>query len=295
MLEAGVDMRDRFFFITSMLIFGSIGLIVRGIPLTSAQIALIRGVIGSLFLIIAGLIMKRKPPLKAIKKNFAYLLLSGAALGFNWILLFEAYRNTTITNATLSYYLAPVIVLFISPFVLKERLTIKKTLCMLTSVIGMFLVIWTRGEGSIYSEEILGIGFGLGAAVLYAMVIIFNKLIKGMSGLETTIIQLTMASLILTPYVLLQGSIPIQALDTKVVILLVLVGLLNTGVAYLLYFSSIQKLESQTVAILSYIDPVSAVAMSAIFIGEKISAIQLLGGVLILGGAFIVSLLTAPE
>ncbi len=288
-------MRDRFFFITSMLIFGSIGLIVRGIPLTSAQIALIRGVIGSLFLIIAGLIMKRKPPLKAIKKNFAYLLLSGAALGFNWILLFEAYRNTTITNATLSYYLAPVIVLFISPFVLKERLTIKKTLCMLTSVIGMFLVIWTRGEGSIYSEEILGIGFGLGAAVLYAMVIIFNKLIKGMSGLETTIIQLTMASLILTPYVLLQGSIPIQALDTKVVILLVLVGLLNTGVAYLLYFSSIQKLESQTVAILSYIDPVSAVAMSAIFIGEKISAIQLLGGVLILGGAFIVSLLTAPE
>ena len=288
-------MRDRFFFITSMLIFGSIGLIVRGIPLTSAQIALIRGVIGSLFLIIAGLIMKRKPPLKAIKKNFTYLLLSGAALGFNWILLFEAYRNTTITNATLSYYLAPVIVLFVSPFVLKERLTIKKTLCMLTSVIGMFLVIWTGGEGSIYSEEILGIGFGLGAAVLYAMVIILNKLIKEMRGLETTIIQLTMASLILTPYVLLQGSIPIQALDTKVVILLVLVGLLNTGVAYLLYFSSIQKLESQTVAILSYIDPVSAVAMSAIFIGEKISAIQLLGGVLILGGAFIVSLLTAPE
>lgn len=280
-------MKTKLYFITSMLIFGSMGLIVRGVPLSSAQIALVRGVIGSLFLIITGLIMKRKPSLKAIKRNFIYLFLSGAALGFNWILLFEAYRNTSITNATLSYYLAPVIVVAISPFVLKEGLTRKSILCVFTAMLGMILLIKTGGEGSIYSEEMVGIGFGLGAAVLYAMVIILNKLIKEMSGLETTIIQLTIASLVLTPYVLLQGAVPLNIIDAKSMIYLILVGLINTGVAYLLYFSSIQRLEGQTVAILSYIDPVSAVLMSVIFIGEKISVIQLLGGVLILGSAFI--------
>lgn len=282
-------MRSKLYFILSMVIFGSIGLLVKGIPLSSAQIALARGIVGTLFLIATGILMKRRLSLKTIKKNLIYLILSGVALGFNWILLFEAYRHTTITNATLSYYLAPVIVVILSPLVLKERLTVKKTLCFLTAMIGMFLVIWTGGGGSIHSKELLGIGFGLGAAMLYAMVIILNKLMKEMGGLETTVIQLAFATLLLIPYVLLQGAVPLALLDSRSVILLLLVGLINTGVAYLLYFSSVQKLESHTVAIFSYIDPVSAVVMSAIFIGETISIMQLIGGILILGGAYISS------
>jgi RarD protein len=271
-----------------MLIFGSIGIIVRGIALSSAQIALIRGVIGSVFLIIAGLIMKKKPSTEAIRRNFIYLLLSGAALGFNWILLFEAYRNTSITNATFTYYLAPVIVVFLSPFIFRERLNLKKIIPIIFAVIGMLLLVLTCGEKNTYGNGngLLGIGFGLGAALLYAMVIILNKLIKGLRGIETTIIQLTMASLVLAPYVILRGSFELSVLGAGDMILLILVGLLNTGLAYLLYFSSIQKLESQTVAILSYIDPVSAVLMSGILLGEKITAIQLVGGILILGGTF---------
>ena len=277
----------KLYFIISMLIFGSIGILVREIPLSSAQIALIRGIIGSLFLIVIGIMMKKKPSLRKIKRNITYLLLSGTAIGFNWILLFEAYKNTSITNATLSYYLAPVIVVLLSPLILKERLTLKKVLCVLAAMLGMFLIVWTGGDGGFYNKELLGIGFGLGAAILYAMVVILNKLIKDLGGLETTILQLSFATVILSPYVLLQGAPSFNLLDAKSIILLVLVGLLNTGVAYLLYFSSIQKLESQTVAILSYIDPVSAVVMSAIFLGEKISGLQLIGGILILGGAFV--------
>lgn len=280
-------MIEKIYFIISMLIFGSIGLIVKGIPLSSSQIAMIRGVIGSVFLIIAALVMKKKPTYKEIKKNLIILIASGAALGFNWILLFEAYRHTSITNATLSYYFAPVIVVFLSPFILKEKLTLRKFLCILTALIGMFLVAWTGGDGSLASSELVGIGFGLSAAFLYAFVVILNKLIKNMGGLDTTIIQLTIASLVLIPYVLLQGAVPLNLLDTSSIIKLALVGLLNTGVAYLLYFSSVQKLESQTVAIFSYIDPISAVVMSAIFIGERISGLQFMGGILILGSAFI--------
>lgn len=280
-------MTERIHLLISMLIFGSIGLIVKEIPLSSSQIAMIRGVIGSIFLIIAAIVMKRKPSYRNIKKNLLLLIASSAALGFNWILLFEAYRNTSITNATLSYYFAPVIVVFLSPFILKEKLTLRKLICIIVAIIGMFLVAWTGGDGSLASIEFLGIGFGLGAAFLYAFVIIFNKLIKDMGGLDTTIIQLTIASLILIPYVLLQGPIPIATLNTSSMISLALVGLLNTGVAYLLYFTSIQKLESHTVAIYSYIDPISAVVMSAIFIGERVSGLQLIGGILILGSAYI--------
>lgn len=280
-------MTEKIYFIISMLIFGSIGLLIKGIPLSSSQIAMIRGIIGSSFLIIAAVVTKKKPSYKDIKKNLIFLLASGAALGFNWILLFEAYKHTSITNATLSYYFAPVIVVFLSPLVLKEKLTLRKTLCILCALIGMFFVAWTEGEGGLAGNELIGIGFGLSAALLYALVVIFNKLIKNMGGLDTTIIQLTVASFILVPYVLLQGAVPFNLLDTGAIIKLLLVGLLNTGVAYLLYFSSVQKLEGQTVAILSYIDPVSAVVMSAIFIGEKISSLQLLGGALILGGAYI--------
>lgn len=279
-------MKDKLLFIISMMIFGSIGLIVRGIPLTSAQIAMIRGVIGSIFLIITGIIMNKKPSFKAIKKNITYLLISGGALGFNWILLFESYRHTSIANATLSYYFAPVIIVLLSPFLLKEKISLQKILSILVSMTGMFLLVWTGGKGSLYSQELIGIGFGLSAAVLYAMVVIMNKIIKDIGGLEVTIIQLTMASIILIPYVLSKDGFPWEIVESKLIIQLALVGLFNTGIAYLLYFSSVQKLDSQTVAILSYIDPISALVMSAIFIGEKIGSLQLLGGILILGGAF---------
>ncbi|NLL00284.1 MAG: DMT family transporter [Clostridiales bacterium] len=280
-------MKEKIFMIISMLIFGSIGLIVKGIPLSSSQIAMTRGLIGSLFLIIASIIMKKKPSYKEIKRNLKILIASGAALGFNWILLFEAYKNTSITNATLSYYFAPVIVVFLSPLILKDKLTLRKALSILVAIIGMFLVAWTGGDGSIAGNELLGIGFGLSAAFLYALVVIFNKLIKNMGGFDITIIQLSIASMILLPYVLLQGPIPLNLLNASEIIRLLLVGLLNTGLAYLLYFSSVQKLESQTVAVFSYIDPISALVMSAIFVGEKISGLQLMGGILILGSAFV--------
>jgi len=152
---------------------------------------------------------------------------------------------------------------------------------------GMILLVWTGRYESIYGGDIKGIGFGLAAATFYAIVVLMNKLTKDIDGLEATIVQLTLASFILIPYVLSKRTIPWNILGGNAILRLVVVGFLNTGIAYLLYFSSVQKLKSQTVAILSYIDPVSALVMSAVFIGEKITIPQLLGGILILGSALI--------
>ena len=215
------------------------------------------------------------------------LIASGAAIGFNWILLFEAYKYTNIANATLSYYFAPVIVVFLSPIVLKERLTKRKILCILGAMAGMLLIVGIGDGESFQMRELIGIGFGLSAAVLYASVICMNKFMKGLSGLETTLVQISTAALILLPYVLIQGDIRLMALNSKEWSLLLIVGILNTGFAYLLYFTSFHKLDGQTVAIFSYIDPISAILMSAFFLGETLNALQICGGVLILGAAFL--------
>lgn len=268
-----------------MLIFGSVGLFVRNINLSSAQIALTRGIIGSLFLMIASKLMKQKISWKAVRPNLLLLILSGAAIGFNWILLFQAYKYTTIPNATLSYYFAPVFVVFLSPLVLKEKLTVIKTLCIIGAVIGMVFIV---GIGEVPGKNhLIGIGYGLLAAVLYASVVLMNKFLRGLSGLETTLVQISTASVVLLPYVLLTNKFQAVKLDGKSLVSLLIVGILHTGVAYLLYFIAFQKLKGQTIAAFSYIDPISAIFMSSIFLGEKMTALQLFGGVLILGSTFL--------
>jgi RarD protein len=272
-------------YIIAMLIFGSIGLFVRGINLPSGQIALVRGIIGCSFLLAACPVMKQKISWDAVKPNLLPLLLSGAAIGFNWILLFEAYKYTSIANATLSYYFAPVFVMFLSPFLLKERLTVLKIICILSAVLGMFFIMGNSGEAG--RDNLIGIGFGLSAAILYAGVVITNKYLKGLSGLETTLIQLSAASLVLLPYILLTQKLQIFQLDRKSLILLLVVGILHTGTAYLLYFTAIRKLNAQTIAVFSYIDPISAIFMSGILLGEGLTLLQAVGGILILGATFL--------
>lgn len=273
--------------VTAMLLFGSIGLMVKNIELTSSEIALYRGVLGSLFLLLFLLLKKKKVSRMALKSNALILLFSGAAIGLNWILLFEAYNYTTIANATLSYYFAPVIVMIVSPFLLKEKLQPNKAVSILAAMLGMFLIVGTGAQLSGNYMHSVGILYGLGAAVLYASVIMLNKLVKDLTSLESTMIQLMMASVTLAPYVFFTQGFDLVAIAVSSIPYLIILGIIHTGVAYVLYFSAMQKLKSQTVALLSYIDPVAAVAMSALFLGEKMSGIQVIGGLLILSSTLI--------
>lgn len=271
-------------YISAMLIFGSIGLISRNIDLSSGQIALSRGVIGSIFLLLASWVLKEKLSWSKIKTNLLLLILSGAGIGFNWILMFEAYHYTSIANATLAYYFAPVFVVLLSPLLLKERLTIVKAGGVFAAMIGMFLIVGIGGgEGN---DHIIGISYGLAAAVLYASVVIMNKFLKGLTGLETTFIQISCATLVLLPYILLTEPIRILQIDPKSMIFLIIIGLVHTGLAYLMYFTGMKKLKGQSVAVLSYTDPISAILMSGLFLGEALTSLQLLGGLLILGATF---------
>jgi drug/metabolite transporter (DMT)-like permease len=271
-----------------MLIFGSIGVFVKNINLPSSELAFFRSFIGSLFLVCVCCLTRKKISFQSIKQNLLLLLVSGTALGLNWISLFQAYKYTTVSIATLTYYFAPVFVIMLSPFILKEKLTFTKVSCVIIALAGLFLILITGNNAMTGSyNHLKGIIYGILGAVLYASVILMNKFIRNLSGFETTLIQLVTAALVLLLSMFYKSHINIGEINHSALIFILIVGILHTGIAYLLYFSSIKKLDGQSIAILSYIDPISAVFISALFLGETMTSIQVLGGILILGSTFL--------
>lgn len=267
----------------SMLIFGTIGLLRRYLPVSSALLACVRGLLGGLFLL-AFRLLRGKRTAKLPQKTAWLLALSGAMMGFNWVLLFEAYRHTTVAVATLCYYMAPTIVVLLSPLLFGEKLTARRALCALAAIGGMALV---TGAGRGGAGSPLGIAFGLAAACLYAAVVILNKKTPGADVFEKTTIQLFAAGLAVLPYLLLSEGFNFGALGGRELALLAVAGLVHTGVAYLLYFGSMDGLRAQSAAMLSYLDPVFALLLSAFFLKEPMSVSGLIGAVLILGAACI--------
>lgn len=265
----------------SMIIFGTIGVFSRNIAVTSGELALYRAVLASVLIGGYFLISRQKIDFKAIKKELLLLLFSGMAMGVNWILLFEAYKHTTISAATLSYYFAPVIVTVVCPILFREKLGKKQLLCFIMSTLGLVLIVGFEGMGG--GNHVLGILLGLGAAVFYATVILLNKFIKNVEGIHRTFLQFLAAIVILVPYVLFTGDLQIGKLDGKGWVCLLTVGLIHTGITYCMYFSALKELKGQEIAILSYLDPLVAVAISFFVLGEDMTILQLIGGILILG------------
>lgn len=279
---------SKWMLVGSMLMFGTIGIFRRHIPLSSSVIALARAVLGTLFLLLLMVVKGSRPSVKAVMANLPALLVSGVLIGFNWILLFEAYQYTSVAVATLCYYTAPVLVILVSPIFLKEKLTGKKLVCVAAALAGMVLVSGVAGadvtEG-VGSSEWKGILLGLGAAALYAAIMILNKKIRDIPAINKTVVQLAAAGVVLLPYTWLTEDISAIRLTPVVGLLLVIVGVVHTGIGYAMYFGSMKALRAQTVALFSYIDPVTAILLSALLLNERMGAAQMAGAVLILCAA----------
>jgi len=268
----------------AMLIFGSIGVFRRYIPLSSAWMACVRGIIGTVFLLVVVAVSKKRVDKKAVKRNLLPLLISGAAIGVNWILLFEAYRYTTVAIATLCYYMAPVIVILLAPLLLKEKMTVKKSVCAVVAIVGMLLVSGIFGRGAATGGSGTGIVFGLGAACFYATAMLTNKFIKDISAYDKTIMQLGVAAAVVLPYSLITSGVQeFTTLTVPQILLLLAVGIVHTGIAYWLYFGSMDALSGQTIAVYSYIDPAFAVVLSVVLLREETGVLGIIGAVLILG------------
>ncbi len=274
--------------IFSMVIFGTIPLFVRNITLSSAEIAFYRALLAVLLIGLFLLFTKQRIPFSEVKKELPLLVLSGIAVGVNWILLFEAYKYTTVSVATLSYYFAPVIVTVVCPILFREKLTLKQVLCFVFSTLGLIMITGIGKVGG--GKGLIGIALGLGAAFFYATAVILNKYLKKVDGIHRTFLQFVSAAVVLLPYVLFTTGINLQELNGIGWVNLLIVGFIHTGVTYCLYFSSLKELSGQKAAILSYIDPLVAVLISVTVLDEKMTLLQALGGAMILGFTMIDSI-----
>ena len=308
------DPKSLAMIISSMLVFGSIGVFRRYIPASSAFLACSRGLLGGLFIFVFLKLIRRGDKATAARKTagetlagespagesstgkstagqklagrqIGWLIFTGILIGINWILLFEAFNQTTVPIATLCYYMQPTIIILLSPLVFKEKLTRKKAICAAVAIIGMVLVSGVVGDSN--GATLRGVMLGLGAAVFYATVVMLNKKLRGIDAFRKTMIQLLAAGACMIPYMLLTGGIGETRFTTRAVILMLIVGIVHTGIAYVAYFASMDGLKIQSIALLSYIDPVSALFFSAIFLKEPLSALGIIGAVMIIGSAII--------
>ncbi len=274
-----------FSMLAAMLIFGTIPVFRRNLPLSSATLACVRGILGAAILSAIRL-CSGKPLFRGIpEKSLWQLALIGAMMGINWMLLFEAYNYTSVATATLCYYMEPTLLILFSVLLFGEKLTPKKSLSALLSLFGMVLVSGILGGASAGPDNWKGILLGLASALLYTFVVLLNKRVKLEDDYARTVIQLCAAALVLLPGVLLKEDLSTLKMPPESILLLLVLGFIHTGIAYVMYFASLKRLPSQSVAILSYVDPVSALFFAAIFLKERLTLAGILGAVLIIGAA----------
>ena len=275
--------------IGAMTIFGTIGIFRKYIALPSGFVAMARGLLGTLFLLAVILFRRRDngEEKAAVRRSFLALCFSGVMIGFNWILLFEAYRYTSVATATLCYYMAPIIVILLSPFLLRERIALKKGVAVALSFIGIVLVSGVTAGGG---GDARGVLLGLGAALLYASIILLNKKLPALPPFEKTFVQLGAAGVVLIPYTLIAEVVlgnAVFSFDLRSVLLLFVLCVVHTGIAYTMYFGSMGRLRAHTISIFSYIDPVLAILLSALFLREELTLPAGIGAALILGAALL--------
>ncbi len=284
---------SRLLYIFSMLIFSTVGILRHYVLLPSGLIASIRGILGALTLALIVLIWKKKIATENLKKNLAFLIVTGAFIGINWILLFESYHYTSVAVATLCYYLAPSFVILASPIALRERLNGPKIVSLVLSLVGMVFVSGVLESSFSFSgKNIIGVLLATGAALFYATVILCNKKINGTDRNTLTIVELASAGIVVLPYAIFAETFTLSDFTPLALLLLLTMGIVHTGIAYALYFGSLPSLSATTVAILGYVDPILAIVLSALLLKEPMTPLTIVGAVLILGASFLADIKT---
>ncbi|MFB8374560.1 DMT family transporter [Paenibacillus taichungensis] len=279
-------MKEKLYFLLSMIIFGAVGVFAKYIDLSSSKIALFLSLIGAVFLLFIFVFRKQKISWVIVRKNAFVLFIAGIALSGNWIFLFQAYKETTISNAALSYYFAPVLVIMFSPLVLKEKLSLKKVMCIIGALLGLFLILQNSTMEST-GNHLLGIGYGLIAAGFYAVLTMANKFIRGMDGLTITLLQLGLSLLLLIPLVLFTEGFNFSSLTWRPIFVIFLLGILHGGIGFYMFFTGMKGLKAQSIAVLSYVDPLTSLMISAFIIREGMTVQQLIGAAFLLGSIWI--------
>ena len=267
-----------FRYLFALSLYGTIGLFLHFIDYSSEFVVLCRGLLGSLFIFLVLCFRKEKVDFKAIKRNLPLLATSGIALGLNWVFLFAGYRYG-IAISSLCNYMAPIIVVIITSIFYKEKINIKQIICIVIAFVGMTLLIGLFNNN--VKTDPRCVIYGLLAAVGFVVLVLCNRRLKDINQLERTITQLIFSAAVVLPYVYFNNGFPTQ-FNLRSTILVLILGILHTGVAYIFYFSSINVLPAQSIAVLGYLEPVLNLLIGGLILHEKIGVSGVLGAILII-------------
>lgn len=283
---------ERIKYIAAVVLYGTIGMLLRYVALPSEIVAMCRGVIGSVFILLYIKARHQQMDWRAIRRNGKWLIIAGISLGLNWVFLFAAYMQTSVAIASLCNYMAPIIVILIAPIVLKERLDKRKVPCVIAAFVGIVLVsgVWNGTAGSAS-----GVFMGLLAAVSFVVIVICNRKLSDIPALDKSVIQLALSAITILPYVLIKNREAALAADMRSVLIIIILGLVHTGAAYCMYFSGMGSLPVQTVAVLGYLEPAVSVLCSALFLHEPMGAAGWIGAIMIIGAAVVSEGLTEEK
>ena len=270
--------------VLGMTIFGSIGIFVHEIGLPPAVIASIRAIVGAAFLAIILGFYNNRANLSDVKRNIIPIIISGTALGFNWICLFEAYQRTTIPVATVCYNLAPVFVLVLSPILLRERITLVSVACTLGALAGAILLSGITSDDAVNKT---GFTYAIIAAILYAVIMLTNKKVSGISSLDNAFYQMAVASVVTIAYSVFTVDMSTVTFGGRVGWMLLVLGILHTAIAYALVFSASKRMTAQAWGILSYLEPATAIILAFFLLKQPITNIEILGAIMVFGFALI--------
>lgn len=274
-------------YLCALLLFGLNGIVASQISMTSYEIVFLRTLIGSVFLGVLFLLTKEKLTIKKHPRDLVFIIISGIAMGTSWMFLYEAYQQIGVSLSSLLYYCGPVIVMILSPLIFKEKLTLPKIIGFVIVLAGVFLV---NGKAAISGGNSWGLFCGGMSALMYFMMVTFNKQSKNITGMENSLIQTTISFLTVAVFVGFKQHF-VMSIPAEDWIWILILGLVNTGLGCYLYFSPLAKLPVQTVAVCGYLEPLSAVVFAALILGETMTLFQILGAVCIIGGAMIGELL----
>ncbi len=278
-------------YLSALLLFGLNGIVASNISLSSYEIVFLRTLIGSVLLVVLFLIGKGKFHIKEHKKDTVFIALSGVAMGTSWMFLYEAYQQIGVSLASLIYYCGPVIVMILSPLIFKEKLTFPKIIGFATVLVGIVLV---NGNVSNGNGNNWGLLCGGLSAVMYCFMVTLNKQSKNITGMENSVIQLLVSFLTVAIFVGIKQGFVIDV-PTNDWVWIIILGIVNTGIGCYLYFSPLSQLPVQTVAVCGYLEPLSAVVFATVLLGEKMTVIQIVGAVCIIGGAIFVELVKTKK
>lgn len=274
----------------AMAMFGTIGMMTRYIDMPAVVIVLFRGVVGTLFLLLVILVSRMGMDRDGIHSNMFMLMLSGICLALNWIFLFEAYKTTDVSLATLCNYLTPAFVILVSPLFLRDRFTPVKLVIVAIAVIGLALTSGVLQEGMVGSSDLLGISEGVLAAVFYTGMIICNKKLGDVGPFDRTLMQLFFATVVVIVYCMVTIDFTSLEFDTLSIILAVVMGVVQTGITFTLYFGTLRYLEAGNAAVYGYLEPIVSLLLSALILGEVLGPIGWIGAAMVLGSTLVYEL-----